>query len=78
MTKWKPPPGFVRLSSGPFSDRRVDSDSGHKDTGTPGTGFERDARELIEHGITVGGKPSRNHLEAVDHVKAKSPALCRW
>jgi Fic family protein len=26
--------------------------------------------ELIEHGLTVGGKPLRDHLEAVDHYAA--------
>lgn len=26
--------------------------------------------ELIEHGITVGGKPLRDHFEAVDHYNA--------
>src|SRR5271165_972818 len=27
----------------------------------------RETAELIEHGITAGGKPLRDHLEAVDH-----------
>jgi len=26
--------------------------------------------ELMEHGITVGGKPMRDHLEAADHYHA--------
>ncbi len=30
----------------------------------------RETAELIEHGITVGGKPLRNHLEAIDHYHA--------
>src|ERR1700730_5339942 len=30
----------------------------------------RKTAELIEHGITVGGKPLRDHLEAVDHYAA--------
>lgn len=30
----------------------------------------RETAELIEHGITVGGKPLRDHLEAVDHYSA--------
>ncbi|MGD0360045.1 MAG: Fic family protein [Bryobacteraceae bacterium] len=30
----------------------------------------RETAELIEHGITVGGKPLRDHLEAVDHYDA--------
>ena len=30
----------------------------------------RETAELIEHGITVGGKPLRDHLEAVDHYEA--------
>jgi Fic family protein len=30
----------------------------------------RETAELIEHGITVGGKPLRDHLEAVDHFNA--------
>lgn len=30
----------------------------------------RETAELIEHGITVGGKPLRDHLEAVDHYHA--------
>src|SRR5271168_1041527 len=30
----------------------------------------RETAELIEHGITVGGKPLRDHLEAVDHYGA--------
>ena len=30
----------------------------------------RETAELIEHGITVGGKPLRDHLEAVDHYNA--------
>src|ERR1700692_950248 len=30
----------------------------------------RETPELIEHGITVGGKPLRDHLEAVDHYNA--------
>jgi Fic family protein len=30
----------------------------------------RETAELIEHGITVGGKPLRDHLEAVDHYAA--------
>ena len=29
----------------------------------------RETAELIEHGITVGGKPLRDHLEAVDHYE---------
>ena len=31
----------------------------------------RETAELIEHGITVGGKPLRDHLEAVDHYNAR-------
>ncbi len=27
----------------------------------------RETAEVVEHGITVGGKPLRDHLEAVDH-----------
>lgn len=30
----------------------------------------RETAELIEHGISVGGKPLRDHLEAVDHYDA--------
>ena len=30
----------------------------------------RETAEVIEHGITVGGKPLRDHLEAVDHYEA--------
>lgn len=30
----------------------------------------RETAELIEHDITVGGKPLRDHLEAVDHYNA--------
>src|SRR5947209_12926507 len=30
----------------------------------------RETAELIEHGITMGGKPLRDHLEAVDHYAA--------
>ncbi len=30
----------------------------------------RETAELIEHGITVGGKPLRDHLEAIDHYEA--------
>jgi Fic family protein len=30
----------------------------------------RETAELIEHGITVGGKPLRDHLEAVNHYAA--------
>src|SRR5450432_1441007 len=30
----------------------------------------RETAELIEHGITVGGKPLRDHLEALDHYNA--------
>ena len=30
----------------------------------------RETAELIEHGITVGGKSLRDHLEAVDHYEA--------
>src|SRR5258707_14445565 len=30
----------------------------------------RETAEVIEHGITVGGKSSREHLEAVDHYEA--------
>jgi len=30
----------------------------------------RETAELIEHGITVGGKPLRDHLEAADHYNA--------
>jgi Fic family protein len=30
----------------------------------------RETAELIEHGITVGGKPLRDHLEALDHYDA--------
>src|SRR5271165_6745159 len=30
----------------------------------------RETAELIEHGITVGGKPLRDHLEAVDYYSA--------
>ncbi len=30
----------------------------------------RETAEVIEHGITVGGKPLRDHLEAVDHFDA--------
>src|SRR5471030_546325 len=30
----------------------------------------RETAELIEHGITTGGKPLRDHLEAVDHYDA--------
>ena len=30
----------------------------------------RETAEVIEHGITVGGKPLRDHLEAQDHYRA--------
>ena len=30
----------------------------------------RETAEVIEHGVTVGGKPLRDHLEAVDHYQA--------
>jgi Fic family protein len=30
----------------------------------------RETAEVIEHGITVGGKPLKDHLEAVDHYEA--------
>ena len=30
----------------------------------------RETAEVIEHGITVGGKPLKDHLEAVDHYGA--------
>ena len=30
----------------------------------------RETAELIEHGLTVGGKPLRDHLEAADHHEA--------
>src|SRR5271154_4848474 len=30
----------------------------------------RETAEVIEHGITVGGKQLRDHLEAVDHYQA--------
>lgn len=30
----------------------------------------RETAEIIEHGITVGGKPLRDHFEAVDHYEA--------
>jgi Fic family protein len=30
----------------------------------------RETAEVIEHGITVGGKPLRDHLEALDHYAA--------
>jgi Fic family protein len=30
----------------------------------------RETAEVIEHGITVGGKSLRNHLEAIDHYQA--------
>ena len=30
----------------------------------------RETAEVIEHGITVGGKSSREHLEAVNHYEA--------
>jgi hypothetical protein len=30
----------------------------------------RETAELIEHGLTVGGKPLRDHLEAADHYEA--------
>lgn len=30
----------------------------------------RETAEVIEHGITVGGKPLRDHLEALDHYQA--------
>src|SRR4029077_7012756 len=30
----------------------------------------RETAEVIEHGITVGGKSLREHLEAVDHYEA--------
>jgi Fic family protein len=30
----------------------------------------RETAEVIEHGITVGGKPLRDHIEAVDHYEA--------
>jgi len=32
----------------------------------------RETAELIEHGITVGGKPLRDHLEAVDHLQRRA------
>ena len=31
---------------------------------------QRETAELVEHGITVGGKPLGDHLEAVDHYDA--------
>ncbi len=30
----------------------------------------RETAEVIEHGLTVGGKPLRDHLEALDHYEA--------
>jgi Fic family protein len=30
----------------------------------------RETAEVIEHGITVGGKPLKDHLEAIDHYAA--------
>ncbi|HEY8261506.1 MAG TPA: Fic family protein, partial [Methylosinus sp.] len=30
----------------------------------------RETAEVIEHGLTVGGKPLRDHLEALDHYDA--------
>src|SRR5271156_3962293 len=30
----------------------------------------RETAEVIEHGITVGGKSLRDHLEAIDHYEA--------
>jgi Fic family protein len=30
----------------------------------------RETAEVIEHGITIGGKPLKDHLEAVDHYDA--------
>jgi Fic family protein len=30
----------------------------------------RETAEVIEHGVTVGGKSLRDHLEAVDHYEA--------
>jgi Fic family protein len=30
----------------------------------------RETAEVIEHGITVGGKPLKDHLEALDHYEA--------
>src|SRR5450432_4222771 len=30
----------------------------------------RETAEVVEHGITVSGKPLRDHLEAVDHYDA--------
>jgi Fic family protein len=30
----------------------------------------RETAEVIEHGVTVGGKPLRDHLEALDHYDA--------
>jgi Fic family protein len=30
----------------------------------------RETAEVIEHGIAIGGKPLRDHLEAVDHYEA--------
>src|ERR1700675_3130248 len=30
----------------------------------------RETAEVIEHGITVDGKPLRDHLEALDHYEA--------
>jgi Fic family protein len=30
----------------------------------------RETAEVIEHGVTVGGKPLKDHLEAVDHYEA--------
>ena len=29
-----------------------------------------ETRMVIEHGITIGGKPLKDHLEAVDHFEA--------
>ena len=29
-----------------------------------------ETRMVIEHGVTIGGKPLRDHLEAVDHFEA--------
>jgi Fic family protein len=37
---------------------------------------------VIEQGITIGGKPLKDHLEAIDHyeairLRARSPVKCR-
>ena len=32
----------------------------------------RETAEVIEHGITVGGKSLRDHLEAVDHYAGRA------